>query len=126
MGSAPRSIGPTATAAALLIAGAAAGARAQAPTERPWTDPSPHVVRHVPVAPGVRLEVLDWGGSGPALVFLTGMGHTAHVYDDFAARFRAGIAHATLIELPGARHYAFLSRPDAVERAMRDVLARTR
>ena len=29
-----------------------------------WTDPSPHQVRFVDVAPGVRLEVLDWGGSG--------------------------------------------------------------
>jgi pimeloyl-ACP methyl ester carboxylesterase len=59
---------------------------------RPWADASPHLVRHVPVAPGVQLEVLDWGapagGSGPALVFLAGLGNTGHVYDDFALRFR--------------------------------------
>src|SRR5262245_14107486 len=41
----------------------------------------------VTVAPGVRLEVLDWGGSGPALVFLPGLGNTAHGYDSFAPRF---------------------------------------
>jgi pimeloyl-ACP methyl ester carboxylesterase len=32
----------------------------------------------------VRLEVLDWGGSGPALVLLTGLGDSVHVFDDVA------------------------------------------
>jgi len=43
----------------------------------------------VAVEPGVRLEVLDWGGPQGAtpLVFLAGLGDTAHVYDDFAPRF---------------------------------------
>lgn len=63
----------------------------------PWRDPSPHVARQVPVAPGVRLEVLEWGGpaqggpaggaASPPLVFLAGGGNTAHVYDGFAPRF---------------------------------------
>jgi pimeloyl-ACP methyl ester carboxylesterase len=57
-------------------------ARAQA-----WTDPSAHKVSFVTVAPDVTLEVLDWGGSGPPLVFLAGLGNTAHAYDDFAPRF---------------------------------------
>jgi non-heme chloroperoxidase len=52
-----------------------------------WTDVSPHTARTVRVAPGVRLEVLDWGGTGAPLVFLAGGGHTAHVYDGFALRF---------------------------------------
>jgi hypothetical protein len=34
---------------------------------------------------GVRLEVLDWGGTGTPVVLLTG-GHTAHVYDEFAPK----------------------------------------
>jgi pimeloyl-ACP methyl ester carboxylesterase len=34
----------------------------------------------------VRLEVLDWGGSGRALVLLTGLGDNAHVFDDFAPK----------------------------------------
>jgi len=38
-----------------------------------WTDPSPHRVQFVVVSPGVRLEVLDWGGSGPPLVFVPGL-----------------------------------------------------
>lgn len=50
-----------------------------------WRDPSKHDARLVTVDQGVQLEVLDWGGSGPALVLLTGSGHTAHV-----VRSRAG------------------------------------
>lgn len=51
-----------------------------------WRDPSPHSVQFVPVEKDVRLEVLDWGGSGRPLVLLTGLGNTAHVYDDFAPK----------------------------------------
>jgi pimeloyl-ACP methyl ester carboxylesterase len=43
--------------------------------------------RFIQVEPGVKLEVLDWGGSGAPLVLLTGLGHTAHVYRDFAHQF---------------------------------------
>jgi pimeloyl-ACP methyl ester carboxylesterase len=57
-----------------------------------WTDPSPHRVLRVSVAPQVQLEVLDWGGSGEPLVFLAGGGNTAHIYDSFAPRF-AGRFH---------------------------------
>jgi len=51
-----------------------------------WRDPSPHRVTFVNVAPDVRLEVLDWGGRGRALVLLTGSGLTAHIYDDVAPK----------------------------------------
>ncbi|HEX9563752.1 MAG TPA: alpha/beta hydrolase [Gemmatimonadaceae bacterium] len=44
-------------------------------------------VRMIEVAPGVQLEVLDWGGNGPPMVFLPGFGNTAHVYAEFAPRF---------------------------------------
>jgi pimeloyl-ACP methyl ester carboxylesterase len=37
----------------------------------------------------VKLEVLDWGGSGRALVLLTGLGNNAHVYDKFAPELTA-------------------------------------
>jgi hypothetical protein len=36
--------------------------------------------RFVTVAPNVRLEVLDWGGSGRNLVLLAGGGNTSHVF----------------------------------------------
>lgn len=51
-----------------------------------WKDSSPHTTRFVTVEKGVRLEVLDWGGSGRPLVFLAGGGVTAHVFDDFAPK----------------------------------------
>lgn len=54
-----------------------------------WRDPSPHAVKQIAVDEGVQLEVLDWGGSGPALLLLAGGGDTAHVYDDFALRLVA-------------------------------------
>jgi pimeloyl-ACP methyl ester carboxylesterase len=43
--------------------------------------------RLVAVAPGVSLEVIDWGGSGPPLIFLAGLGNTAHIFDNFAPKF---------------------------------------
>lgn len=42
--------------------------------------------RFVTVAPDVRLEVLDWGGSGRNLVLLAGGGNTAHVYASLAPK----------------------------------------
>jgi alpha-beta hydrolase superfamily lysophospholipase len=62
------------------------------PQQTEWKDPSPHATKFITVDDGVQLEVLDWGGSGPALVLLAGLGSTAHHYDDFApaltARYR--------------------------------------
>ena len=49
--------------------------------------PAPPAVRMTQIGPGVSLEVLDWGGRGPPLVFLAGLGNTAHVFDDFAPQF---------------------------------------
>jgi non-heme chloroperoxidase len=51
-----------------------------------WKDPSPHAVRFVSVTKDVRLEVLDWGGSGSPMVLLAGGGLTAHVFDNFAPK----------------------------------------
>jgi pimeloyl-ACP methyl ester carboxylesterase len=50
-------------------------------------DHAPHQIRRVEVEPGVTLEVLDWGGSGPAMVMLAGLGNNAHVFDKFADQF---------------------------------------
>jgi non-heme chloroperoxidase len=36
---------------------------------------------------GIRLHYLDWGGNGPALIFLTGMGCSAYIFNKFAPRF---------------------------------------
>ncbi|HET7460934.1 MAG TPA: alpha/beta hydrolase [Longimicrobium sp.] len=75
------------------IAASARRAAAQAPPASAapaWHDDSHHRVRRVSTAPGVELEVLDWGGTGEALIFLAGYGNTAHVWDDFAPRFTHG------------------------------------
>lgn len=36
---------------------------------------------------GIRLHYLDWGGEGSSLIFLTGMGSSAYIYNKFAPRF---------------------------------------
>jgi non-heme chloroperoxidase len=46
-----------------------------------WHDPSPHEVRFVTVDSSVKLEVLDWGGSGRP-IFFVGCYLSAHVYLD--------------------------------------------
>ena len=51
-----------------------------------WQDPSPHAVSSVRVDSASDLETLDWGGSGPAIVLLAGLGNTAHVFDNFAPK----------------------------------------
>ncbi|HXY53028.1 MAG TPA: alpha/beta hydrolase [Terriglobales bacterium] len=51
-----------------------------------WHDPSKHNVQFITVEDGVRLEVLDWGGSGRPIVLLAGLGTTAHVFDGFAEK----------------------------------------
>jgi pimeloyl-ACP methyl ester carboxylesterase len=35
----------------------------------------------------VKLQVLDWGGTGPTMLLLAGGGDNAHVYDEFAPEF---------------------------------------
>jgi len=69
-----------------MLVFAAATLHGQAKTA--WTDPSPHQVRFVYVAPDVKLEVLDWGGTGRDVVLLSGSGHTAHVFDEFALKLK--------------------------------------
>ena len=54
-----------------------------------WRDPSPHRVQFVTVDDRVQLEVLDWGGAGRPVVLLSGLGDTAHVFDEFAPKLTA-------------------------------------
>ena len=49
-------------------------------------DTSPHKSDFVHVN-GVKLHYLDWGGEGETLLFLTGMGCSAHLFDRIAPRF---------------------------------------
>jgi non-heme chloroperoxidase len=103
------------------LVGGAASASAQ---QVDWKDPSPHATRLVTVDDSVQLEVLDWGGSGPAIVLLAGLGATAHYYDDFAptltARYRVvGITrrgHRGSSAAPGG--YGFARLAEDVVRVM--------
>jgi non-heme chloroperoxidase len=49
-------------------------------------DSSNHKIQFVTVEPGIKLEVLDWGGAGRPIVLLTGLGNNAHVFDGFAEK----------------------------------------
>jgi non-heme chloroperoxidase len=49
-------------------------------------DTSPHKSDFVKVN-GIRLHYLDWGGSGPALLFLAGVNTNPHIFDGLAPRF---------------------------------------
>ncbi len=75
----------------LLVGGCAvlALATAAAAQTKPdtWTDPTHHKVGFVNVTPTVKLHYLDYGGTGPTIVFLAGLGNTAHAWDDFAPAF---------------------------------------
>jgi non-heme chloroperoxidase len=53
------------------------------------TGSSPSTAQFVQVDKDVKLEVLDWGGTGRPLVFLAGAGNDAHEYDRFAPKFTA-------------------------------------
>jgi pimeloyl-ACP methyl ester carboxylesterase len=87
-----------------------------------WPDPSPHTVRFVAMADGVRLEVLDWGGSGRAIVLLAGGGNTAHVFDDFAPRLTADY-RVYGITRRGFGASGFADSPNPVDRLRTDLLA---
>lgn len=75
--------------------------------ETEWKDPSPHTVRFVPVDRNVKLEVLDWGGTGRPLVLLAGLGNDAHIFDTFAPK----LTPAYHVYGVTRRGFAFSSRP---------------
>ncbi|MBC7788840.1 MAG: alpha/beta hydrolase [Anaerolineae bacterium] len=70
---------------AIALACSACSRTPDAPADREQA--SAPRIQQVKTGPGVSLEVVDWGGQGRALVFLAGLGNTAHVFDDFAPAF---------------------------------------
>jgi non-heme chloroperoxidase len=57
-----------------------------APICHAQADPAGYSVQLVSVARDIKLEVVDWGGTGRALVLVPGLGDTAHVFDHFALK----------------------------------------
>lgn len=47
------------------------------------SDKSPHK-SHFLTANGIKMNYLDWGGSGEVIILLAGFGNDAHIFDDFA------------------------------------------
>jgi pimeloyl-ACP methyl ester carboxylesterase len=97
----------------------------RAPATGAWPVPeNPHTARTVTTDDGVKLEVLDFGGSGPPLLFVPGLGADGHVFDSFAPRFRAK-HHVYAITRRG---YGASDRPDparasySADRLSQDVL----
>lgn len=94
-------------------------------TVTPDTTERPPSVRFVQVAPNVKLEVLDWGGTGRPVVLLTGLGGTAHDFDEFARKL-TGSYHVYGMTRRG---FGASSKPPATtanysaERLGQDVLA---
>lgn len=87
-----------------------------------WVDQAPHRVQMVAVAEGIYLEVLDFGGTGRPLLLLSGLGNTAHVFDELAPTLTA-VGHVYALTRRG---YGASSRPESgydVARLGEDVLA---
>ncbi|UWZ84783.1 alpha/beta fold hydrolase [Occallatibacter riparius] len=72
----------------LSFALACAAAPAQQDAAKP-ADTTAHTVQMIPVENDVKLEVVDWGGSGPPVILLAGLRFDAHVYDTFAPKMTA-------------------------------------
>jgi pimeloyl-ACP methyl ester carboxylesterase len=58
--------------------------------ESSWLrDDTPHTIHLVAVQDDVQVEVIDWGGSGRAVILLPGGGNNAHGFDGFAPKLTA-------------------------------------
>jgi non-heme chloroperoxidase len=87
-----------------------------------WRDPSPHSTQFVTVDKNVRLEVLDWGGSGRPVVLLAGGGNTAHVFDEFAPKLTANF-HVYGITRRGFGASGYSASDSGADRLGADVVA---
>src|SRR5438270_9897890 len=84
---------------ALSLGLTASCSRGRAQTTESWPR-----TQFITVERDVRLEVLDWGGSGQSLVLLAGSGNTAHVFDEFARRLAERCCHIYGVTRRGYGH----------------------
>ena len=52
-------------------------------------DGSPHMAKFVSLDKDLKMEVLDWGGTGRPVILLAGLGYDAHVFDAFAPKLNS-------------------------------------
>ncbi|MGC1293714.1 MAG: alpha/beta hydrolase, partial [Alloacidobacterium sp.] len=98
---------------------------ARSQTNATAPDTTVHTIQFVTVEPGVKLEVLDYGGSGPAMIFLVALGPDAHDWDKFAPEF-IGKYHVYAITRRGfgaSDHPAPTDENYSADRLGNDVLA---
>jgi len=74
-----------------------------------YIDLATHETRFIEVQPNIRLEVLDWKRQGKSIVFLSGLGNSGHVFDEFVNHFTT-FYHVVAISRRGFGHS---SRPDS-------------
>ena len=59
----------------------------RATEESSWRrDRTPHTIQFITVEDDVKVEAVDWGGSGRALILLAGGNNHAHAFDKFAPK----------------------------------------
>jgi pimeloyl-ACP methyl ester carboxylesterase len=68
-----------------------------------YIDLATHETCFVEVQPDIKLEVLEWRGQGKSIVFLSGLGNSGHVFDEFANHFTP-LHHVIAISRRGFGH----------------------
>jgi non-heme chloroperoxidase len=89
---------------------------------RPTPDSRVPAIRMIAIGRGVTLEAVDWGGRGRPLVFLAGLGNTAHVFDSFAPQFTDRF-HVVGITRRGFGASAGAPPPDNLDTLVADITA---
>lgn len=81
--------------------------------------PLTHIIE---VEDGVDLHVVDWGGTGPALLFVPSWSSTSHTFDEFAPLF-ADSWHVLVMNQRGHGASAHPDQGYTIERLTRDIEA---
>jgi non-heme chloroperoxidase len=96
----------------------------RATKETAWKiDESTHSVRFITADRNVKLEVLDWGGSGQILILLAGLNADAHMWDKFAPKLVAAGYHVYGISRRGFGESSVPLSGYSADRLGDDVLA---
>lgn len=70
----------------LQFAGSKNNSELEKNLQREWKDSNGFLNKRLSIG-GTKIHYIDYGGEGQTLVFLSGLGNSAHIFDDFAQRF---------------------------------------